>query len=114
MNACSSMLNVHFIYKVICLLTSILISQYLYPEKRNILGATNAISNLSLKITSALENRLRDWFEEHGILPKEEVCHRIRNQWMIYQNEDIPERYYVKEQAVKKKQQLSSPVGIVR
>ena len=78
-------------------------AQYLHPEKRNIPGATNAISNLALKITSAVESRLSDAFEAHGVLSKEEVCDRIRNQWMIYQNEDICESYYVKEQEVEKK-----------
>ena len=47
------------------------------------------------------------------LLLKEEVCDRIRNQWMIYQNEDIRESYYVKEQEVKKKLQFRSPIGIV-
>ena len=50
----------------------------------------------------------------HMLLLKEEVCNRIRNQWMIYQNEDIRESYYAKEQEVKKKLQFRSPIGIVR
>ena len=32
-------------------------AQFLHPEKRNNSGATNAISNLSLKLTAALENK---------------------------------------------------------
>ena len=77
--------------------------QYLHPENRNIPGATNAISNLVLKLTPVVESRLSDAFEAHDVLSKEGVCDRIRNQWVIYQNEDIHEGYYVKEQKVKKK-----------
>ena len=57
----------------------------IYPEKRNIPVATNAISSLALKITTVVEN-LRD--------SSGKVRGRIRNQWMIYRNGDIPERYY--------------------
>ena len=66
-------------------------AQYLHPEKRNIPGATNAVSNLALKITLVIESRLSDAFEGHGILSKEEVCDRIRNQWMIYQKRTFVE-----------------------
>ena len=78
-------------------------AQYLHLEKRNIPGVTNAISNLVLKITSVVESRQSHAFEAHGVLSKEEVCDRIWNQWMIYQNDDIREKYYVKEHEVKKK-----------
>lgn len=42
------------------------------------------MSNLSLKIASVIESRLGDAFEAHGILSKEEVCHKVRNGRMIY------------------------------
>ena len=74
-------------------------AQYAHPEKKNIPGATNAISNLALKITSVVGSRLSDAFEAHGVLSKEEVCNRIRNQWMIYQNDNILESYYECEAA---------------
>ena len=51
------------------------------------------MSNLSLKIASVIENRLGDAFEAHGILLKEEVCHRVWKGWMIYV---VLWRYYVK------------------
>ena len=37
-------------------------ANYLHPEKRNIAGATNTISNPALKITSVVESRLSDIF----------------------------------------------------
>ena len=40
-------------------------------------GATNATSNLALKITSVVESRLSDVLEVHGVLSKEEACDRI-------------------------------------
>ena len=75
-------------------------AQYLHPEKRNIPVATNAISSLALKITTVVEN-LRDssW----------KVRGRIRNQWMIYRNEDIPERYYASEHGFKNKAAVQEP-----
>ena len=33
-------------------------AQFLHPEKRNNSGATNAISNLSLRLKASLENKL--------------------------------------------------------
>ena len=58
---------------------------------------------IALKITSVVESRLSDTFEVHGVLSMEEVCDRIWNQWMIYENNDIQESYYVKQHEVKKK-----------
>lgn len=72
----------------------------IYPEKRNIPVATYAISSLALKITTVVEN-LRD--------SSGKVRGRIRNQWMIYRNEDIPERYYASEQGFKNKATVQEP-----
>ena len=43
-------------------------AQFLHPEKRNIPGVTNAISNLALKITSVVESCLSDAFEAHVVV----------------------------------------------
>ena len=40
-------------------------------------------------------------FEAHGVLSKEEAYDQIRNKWMVYQNEHIPQIFYVKIQKVK-------------
>ena len=67
--------------------------QFLHPEKRNNSGATNAIYNLSLKLTAALENKLSVVLSTNDT--KESICDMIRNQWMVYQNETLPESYYL-------------------
>ena len=68
-------------------------AQFLHPEKWNNSGATNAISNLSLKLTAALENKLSVVFGTSDT--KESICNMIHNQWMAYQNEPLPESDYL-------------------
>ena len=50
--------------------------QFLNPVNRKAGGATSAISNPALKVTSVFGNA-------------------IRNQWHFFQNEEIPEEWYV-------------------
>ena len=59
-------------------------AQSLHPEKRNNSGATNATSNLSLKLTAVLENKLSVVFGTNDT--KESICDMIGNQWVAYQN----------------------------
>ena len=70
-------------------------AQFLHPEKRTLPGATNAISNLSLKVTTVVENKLCSVFKVNKDVSKESVVDMIRTQWMMYQNEDLPESFYL-------------------
>ena len=71
-------------------------TQFLNPVKRKARGATNAISNLAFKITSVLEYVLGSIFQ---IESKHAVVDAIRNQWHFFQIEEIPEEWYVNQQA---------------
>ena len=73
-------------------------TQFLNPVKRKARGATNAISNLAFKITSVLEYVLGSIFQ---IESKHAVVDAIRNQWHLFQIEEIPEKWYVNQQAKK-------------
>ena len=78
----------------ICPLMCLLfVMQFLHPEKRNNSGATNAISNLSLRLKASLENKLSVVSGTNDT--KERICDKIRKQWMAYQNEPLPEIYYL-------------------
>ena len=57
-------------------------AQYIHPEKRNAAAASNAISNLAIKITAVLGNCLSVVFKI-----EEPVVDQIRHQWHLYQNE---------------------------
>ena len=67
-------------------------SQYLQPEKRNLSGSTNAISNLALNVGAVLKNNISDISH---VNTKEELCDEIRKQWLWYQNETTPEDFYL-------------------
>ena len=73
-------------------------AQFLNPVKRKAGGATSAISNLALKVTSVLENLLGSIFRMES---KHAVVDEIRNQWHFFQNEEIPEKWHVNQQAEK-------------
>ena len=73
-------------------------AQFLNPVKRKAGGATSAISNLALKVTSVLENVLGSVFQMES---KDSVVDAIRNQWHFFQNEEIPEECYFNQQAEK-------------
>ena len=79
------------ICSLMCLLY--VLHSFLHPEKGNNSGAPNAVSNLLLKLTAALENKLLAVFGTNDT--KESICDMIRNQWMAYQNETLPESYYL-------------------
>ena len=68
-------------------------AQFLHPETRNSSGATNATSNLSLKLTAGLENKCLVVFGTNDT--KESICDMICNQWIAYQNEPLFESYYL-------------------
>ena len=71
-------------------------AQYLHPCRRNDSGATNAISNMALIITSVVSNKLPELFDMKGHATKEEVCDKIRMQWMEYQGEELKDDWYKK------------------
>ena len=71
-------------------------AQYLHPCRRNDFGATNAISNMALIITSVVSNKLSELFDMIGHATKEEVCDKIRMQWMEYQGEELKDDWYKK------------------
>ena len=79
------------ICSLMCLLY--VLHSFLHPEKGNNSGAPIAVSNLLLKLTAALENKLLAVFGTNDT--KESICDMIRNQWMAYQNETLPESYYL-------------------
>ena len=66
--------------------------QFLHHEKRSSSGTSNTISNLSLKLTAAVENKHLVAFGTNNT--KESICDMICNQWMTYQNEPLPKSYY--------------------
>ena len=68
-------------------------AQYINPMKRNDPGATSAISNLALKMTSVLGNVLQRLF---GLETRDEVIDKIRSQWALFQNEEIKDEWYLK------------------
>jgi hypothetical protein len=71
-------------------------AQFLHPKKRIAPGATSAISNLTLKVASVLEKRLSLVFHLNEISStKESLCDKVRDQWLSYQIEVIPEHFYV-------------------
>ena len=67
-------------------------TQFLNPIKQKAGVATSAISNLALKVTGVLENVLSSIFQMES---KHAVGDAIRNQWHFFQNEEIPEEWYV-------------------
>ena len=73
-------------------------TQFLNPVKRKGRSATSAISNLAFKITSVLEYVLGSIFQ---IESKHAVVDAIRNQCHFFQIEEIPEEWYVNQQAKK-------------
>ena len=70
-------------------------TQFLHPDKQNDSGATSAISNVSLKICSVVKNCLSTVFSVSDPATKEHVVDRIMNQWLLFQNEDLPEHWYL-------------------
>ena len=71
-------------------------AQYIHPEKRNAAAASNAISNLAIKITAVLGNCLSVVFKIEEPVTKDTVVDQIRYQWHLYQNEVIKEEWYIK------------------
>ena len=74
-------------------------AQFLHPKKRIAPGATSAISNLTMKVASVLENHLSPVFHLNEVSStKESLCDKVRDQWLSYQNEVIPEHFYINSQ----------------
>ena len=71
-------------------------AQYINPIKRNDAGATSAISNIALKITSTLGNVLGQVFQVDALTTKDQLIDKIRTQWHFFQNADFREDWYLK------------------
>ena len=82
-------------------------SQYLHPEKRNHLSSKSAISNLALKVTNVLGKKSKDVFK--GTKSNPEIVDLIRDQWTLYQIDDIPpSTYLINDDTEKKNQSIQS------
>ena len=69
-------------------------AQFLHPRKRQLPGATSAISNLAVSTCSVYKTCFQDVFLTKSPVKREEVCDMARNQWLVYQNEIIQEEWY--------------------
>ena len=76
----------------------ILHAQYLHPKKRKDSHSANAISNLSFKIVSTLGNRAKkEVFGSSYETTVDDNVDKIRQEWKIYQVENIPFAYFQKD-----------------
>ena len=71
-------------------------AQFLQPEKRSNLGSTSGISNLAVEVAKALERMICKMFQVPESDSWEQVCDKIRTQWIAYQLGDIPKEFYTK------------------
>ena len=62
--------------------------------KRNDSDATNAISNLSLCMMSVLTNKLSEVFHIQSPIISEDMCDKIRTQWMRLQMEPLQDEWF--------------------
>lgn len=67
-------------------------AQCLHPKRKTYSCAANTISNLSLKLTAALENQLSPVFGTSDA--KESIFDMFRNHWMAYRNEPLTDEIY--------------------
>ena len=67
-------------------------AQFLNLVKQKAGSATSAIPNLFLEVTSVLENVLGSVFQ---IESKHAIVDAITNQWDFFQDEEIPEEWFV-------------------
>ena len=61
--------------------------QYLHPEKRNNSRSTDAICNLAFWLTRMFSKSYCKMFQVPSTVSAEEVCDKIRFQWVAYQLE---------------------------
>ena len=72
----------------------ILDTQYLHPKKRKEAHSTSAVSNLSFKIVSTLGNEAKKAFGSSCDITVDDIVDKIRQEWKIYQVENIPSVYF--------------------
>ena len=70
--------------------------QYINPVKRLHAGATSAISNVALKVVGVLENVIEIVFGVQAT--KDEIVDKVRSQWILFQNEDIKNEWFIKSE----------------
>ena len=78
-------------------------AQYLHLEKRSHQCSKSAISNLALKVTKVLGKKAQDVFKTKKSNP--EIVDLIRDQWTLYQIDEIPPSTYLIDDASEKKKQ---------
>lgn len=71
--------------------------QYLLPQKRTDTQGHLAVSRLSLSIGSVLGKHLCHSFSVKSGTNLEDICDMVRQQWMLYQIEDIPQEWFNKK-----------------
>ena len=76
-------------------------SQFLHPEKRNHPSSKSAISNLALKVTKALGKKSQIVFQTNK--SDSDIVDLIRDQWRLYQVDDIPQSTYLVDEKNEKK-----------
>ena len=72
----------------------ILHAQYLHSEKRKEAHSTSAKSNLSFKIVSTLGNEAKKVFGSSYDTTVDNIVDKIRQEWKMYQVENIPSAYF--------------------
>ena len=72
----------------------ILHAQYLHSKKRKEAHSTSAISNLSFKIVSTLGNEAKKAFGSSYDTTVDNIVDKIRQEWKMYQVENIPSAYF--------------------
>ena len=71
-------------------------AQYLNPLKQSKSGTANVIVNFPLRAGKVSPQCFAKLLLVPSSDSQEGVCDRVRNQWMIYEIEEIPPDYYMK------------------
>ena len=84
-------------------------AQYLHPEKRSDSNSTSVISNLCLTVGNCLKNVIQNVFTLNQDESVEELCHKVRTQWKIYQCESILLEFFQKLKSISVTETKSTP-----
>ena len=67
---------------------------------------------MSIKVATTLKNHLQNVFSVSENTSIEDVCDMIRNQWQVYQLQDIPREWHkVETETAKKLEEIKNPIG---
>ena len=81
-------------------------AQYLHPQKRNSSSSQNAVVRLCSIIAYNMKNHLQNIFNVPENTTVSEVCDLIKNQWQVYQLQDIPKEWHTVETDSAKKERI--------